>query len=470
MKKSFLIAGGALALIVGAAAIAVPAMTDKPKADADGNGVISKAEAIAQAETRFKAMDTNADGKISPEDREARSKKRFAEMDADKNGTINEAEFAAHHAARMEMRGQKGEGRMGRRHGGHRGHGGMEGGHGMALLSKADSNGDKILTQTEYRAAAETRFIAADTDKNGSLSGCGTPSGQSESAASRYDARKLISPVKRCPASSLPLCRVRSGPVLWHRAGIFLGSKSIVAYFMHKTRPHLLLVDDEVSIRDPLARYLERQGYRVTEAEQAAAARTALSSYDIDVVVLDIMMPGEDGLSLTRHIAESGGPPVILLTAKTEETDRIVGLEIGADDYVVKPFSPRELVARIKVALRRGTAPARKINGESAGYRFGGWQLRTAEQQLFDPTGVMIPLSSGEYRLLEALVERAGQVLNRDQLLDLTRGRLAGPFDRAVDNQISRLRRKLEPDPKDPAFIKTIWGGGYRFSVDVERL
>jgi two-component system, OmpR family, response regulator len=239
---------------------------------------------------------------------------------------------------------------------------------------------------------------------------------------------------------------------------------------MHKTRPHLLLVDDEVSIRDPLARYLERQGYRVTEAENAGTARISLSSYDIDVVVLDIMMPGEDGLSLTRHIAESAGPPVILLTAKTEETDRVVGLEIGADDYVVKPFSPRELVARIKVALRRGAAPARKVNGEAAGYRFGGWQLRTAEQQLFDPSGVLVPLSSGEYRLLEALVERAGQVLNRDQLLDLTRGRLAGPFDRAVDNQISRLRRKLEPDPKDPAFIKTIWGGGYRFSVDVERL
>ena len=170
MKKSFLIAGGALAMIVGAAAIAVPAMTDKPKADADGNGVISKAEAMSLADTRFKAMDTNADGKISPEDREARTKKHFAQMDADKNGSISESEFAAAHAARMEMRGNKGEGRMGRGRGKHHGRGGMGGGHGMALLSKADSNGDKILTQTEYRTAAETRFIAADTDKNGSLS------------------------------------------------------------------------------------------------------------------------------------------------------------------------------------------------------------------------------------------------------------------------------------------------------------
>jgi two-component system, OmpR family, response regulator len=237
---------------------------------------------------------------------------------------------------------------------------------------------------------------------------------------------------------------------------------------MNKSRSHLLLVDDEASIRDPLGRYLERQGYRVTEAQDAAEARAALGSYDIDVVLLDIMMPGEDGLSLTRHVAENGGPPVILLTARSEEADRVVGLEIGADDYVVKPFSPRELVARIKVALRRSKGSARSPDKSGAGYRFANWQLRTAEQQLIDPDGVLVPLSSGEYRLLEALVERAGHVLNRDQLLDLTRGRLAGPFDRAIDNQISRLRRKIEPDPKDPIYIKTIWGGGYRFSVDVE--
>jgi two-component system, OmpR family, response regulator len=238
---------------------------------------------------------------------------------------------------------------------------------------------------------------------------------------------------------------------------------------MNKTRPHILLVDDEASIRDPLARYLERQGYRLTEAADAKAAREALLGYDIDILLLDIMMPGEDGLSLTRDIAANGGPPVILLTAKSEETDRVVGLEIGADDYVVKPFSPRELVARIKVVLRRGSNGARLMQTSGTVFHFGGWQLRAAEQQLLDPSGVLVPLSSGEYRLLEALVERPGQVLNRDQLLDLTRGRVAGPFDRAVDNQISRLRRKIEPDAKDPAFIKTIWGGGYRFSVEVRR-
>lgn len=238
---------------------------------------------------------------------------------------------------------------------------------------------------------------------------------------------------------------------------------------MMKTRDHILLVDDEASIRDPLARYLERQGYRVTEAVDAQAARAALAGFDIDIVLLDIMMPGEDGLSLTRHIAANNGPPVILLTAKSEETDRIVGLEIGADDYVVKPFSPRELVARIKVVLRRGRHGAGVNAATGTVFHFEGWQLRSAEQQLIDPTGVLVPLSSGEYRLLEALVERPGQVLNRDQLLDLTRGRVAGPFDRAIDNQISRLRRKIEPDLKDPAYIKTIWGGGYRFSVEVRR-
>ena len=239
---------------------------------------------------------------------------------------------------------------------------------------------------------------------------------------------------------------------------------------MNKTRHHILLVDDEASIRDPLGRYLERQGFRVTEAADAKVAREALAGFDIDIVLLDIMMPGEDGLSLTRSLAETNGPPVILLTAKSEETDRILGLEIGADDYVVKPFSPRELVARIKVVLRRGASGGRVIQTVGAVFHFEGWQLRTAEQQLIDPSGVLVPMSSGEYRLLEALVERPGHVLNRDQLLDLTRGRLAGPFDRAIDNQISRLRRKIEPDAKEPSYIKTIWGGGYRFSVEVRRV
>jgi two-component system, OmpR family, response regulator len=239
---------------------------------------------------------------------------------------------------------------------------------------------------------------------------------------------------------------------------------------MNKTRPHLLLVDDEASIRDPLGKYLERQGFRVTDAANAATARSAMLSYDIDLVLLDIMMPGEDGLSLCRHIAANDGPPVILLTAKSEETDRIVGLEIGADDYVVKPFSPRELVARIKVVLRRVSSGAPKQERMGESYHFAGWTLNTAEQALHDPVGVLVPLSSGEHRMLEVLVARAGQILTRDQLLDLTRGREGGPFDRAIDNQVSRLRRKIEVDAKDPQHIKTIWGGGYRFSTEVKRV
>lgn len=239
---------------------------------------------------------------------------------------------------------------------------------------------------------------------------------------------------------------------------------------MHKSRPHLLLVDDEASIREPLGKYLERHGFRVTDVASASTARSALLSYDIDMVLLDIMMPGEDGLSLCRHIAAYEGPPVILLTAKSEDTDRIIGLEIGADDYVVKPFSPRELVARIKAVLRRISSGAPKPERTGQRFSFDGWTLNTTEQKLFDPEGVLVPLSSGEFRMLEALVERAGHILTRDQLLDLTRGREGGPFDRAIDNQISRLRRKIEHDPKDPQHIKTIWGGGYRFSTVVTRL
>jgi len=235
--------------------------------------------------------------------------------------------------------------------------------------------------------------------------------------------------------------------------------------------PHLLLVDDERSIREPLAAFLTRQGFRVTQAGDAAEARTRLAAYAIDLVVLDIMMPGEDGLSLTRHIRETGDLPVILLTARTEETDRIVGLEMGADDYVVKPFSPRELSARIKVVLRRVQAGGtRQAAPESHSYAFAGRVLRTGERALVDRDGVSVPLSTGEYNLLLALVTRPRQVLTRDQLLDLTQGREAAAFDRAIDNQVSRLRRKIEDDPKTPEIIKTVWGGGYTLTAEVTRL
>ena len=235
--------------------------------------------------------------------------------------------------------------------------------------------------------------------------------------------------------------------------------------------PHLLLVDDERSIREPLAHFLVKQGFRVTQAGDADQARQRLAAYAIDLVILDIMMPGEDGLSLTRHIRATSELPVILLTAKSEETDRIVGLEMGADDYVVKPFSPRELATRAKVVLRRVAAGGARLHAPEAGsYGFAGWVLKTGERALIDREGVSVALSTGEYNLLLALVQRPRQVLTRDQLLDLTQGREAGPFDRAIDNQVSRLRRKIEADAKTPEIIKTVWGGGYTLAAEVTRL
>ena len=235
--------------------------------------------------------------------------------------------------------------------------------------------------------------------------------------------------------------------------------------------PHLLLVDDERSIREPLAQYLTKQGLRVTQAGDAESARMRLAAYAIDLVILDIMMPGEDGLSLCRHIRETGDTPVILLTARSEETDRIVGLEMGADDYVVKPFSPRELAARIKAILRRAAAGGVRQHAPEAGsYGFAGWVLKSGERVLVDREGVSVPLSTGEYNLLLALVTRPRQVLTRDQLLDLTQGREAAAFDRAIDNQVSRLRRKIEADAKAPDIIKTVWGGGYTLAAEVTRL
>ncbi len=240
---------------------------------------------------------------------------------------------------------------------------------------------------------------------------------------------------------------------------------------MSDTRPHILVVDDEVSIREPLVRYLSDHGFRVSPASNAADARKQLAAYAIDLVVLDIMMPGEDGLSLCRHIRETTDTPVILLTARAEDTDRIVGLEIGADDYVTKPFNPRELVARIRVVLRRAGAGGTRVRApESESYAFAEWVLKAGERELVDRDGVAVPLSTGEYKLLLALVSHPRQVLTRDQLLDLTQGREAHAFDRAIDNQVSRLRRKIEADPKSPLLIKTVWGGGYSFAADVIRL
>jgi len=234
---------------------------------------------------------------------------------------------------------------------------------------------------------------------------------------------------------------------------------------------HILLVDDEASLREPLGGYLGRQGFTVSEAASAVDARAALRAGEIDLVLLDVMMPGEDGLSLCRHIVEAHDLPVILLTARGEATDRIVGLEIGADDYVVKPFEPRELVARIRSVLRRA---ARNAAGTDAGgdedYQFDGWRLDPLKRRLSDPEGAMVSISSVEFRLLKAFLDHPRQVLDRDRLLDMVQGREAHLFDRAVDNQVSRLRRKIEVDSRNPQLIQTVWGGGYMLAADVRRV
>ena len=235
--------------------------------------------------------------------------------------------------------------------------------------------------------------------------------------------------------------------------------------------PHVLLVDDERDIREPLATFLGRNGYRVTRAEDAAAARAILAVHGIDLVLLDVMMPGEDGLSLAGFIRATSGIPVILLTARAEEMDRIIGLEVGADDYVTKPFSPRELLARIKAVLRRTAGNGAPVHGpEASGYAFGPWVLKTGERELVDAQGVAVPLSTGEYNLLLAFLTHPRRVLSRDQLLDLTQGRELAAFERSIDNHVSRLRRKIEADPADPALIRTVWGGGYTLAAEVRKL
>ena len=230
----------------------------------------------------------------------------------------------------------------------------------------------------------------------------------------------------------------------------------------------LLLVDDEAALREPLAEYLSRQGFAVSQAASAAEARSLMRDARPDLVLLDIMMPGEDGLSLCRHLVEARQIPTIFLTARGEATDRIVGLEIGADDYVVKPFEPRELVARIRSVLRRAArGPAEPAEDEILS--FEGWSLDPLKRRLSDPEGAVVAISSVEFRLLMAFLEHPRQVLHRDRLLDMVQGREAHLFDRAVDNQVSRLRRKIEADSRNPQLIQTVWGGGYMLAAEVRR-
>ncbi|SDE92206.1 response regulator [Rhodospira trueperi] len=250
--------------------------------------------------------------------------------------------------------------------------------------------------------------------------------------------------------------------------------------------PRILVVDDTADIRDLLARYLGQHGFAVSTAADAAAARRVLEGPTDDrpdLMILDLMLPGEDGLSLCRALRAdpaTAALPVVMLTAMGEETDRVVGLELGADDYIPKPFNPRELLARVRAVLRRAGPRASVVNGDAeaaadrlppAGrVRFDRWILDLGRRELEGPDGVAVALSSGEFSMLRAFVEHPQRVLTRDQLLDLARGHNAAVTDRSMDTQVSRLRRKIEVDPKEPAVLKTVWGGGYVLAVPVERL
>jgi two-component system OmpR family response regulator len=234
--------------------------------------------------------------------------------------------------------------------------------------------------------------------------------------------------------------------------------------------PHILVIDDDREIRDLLARFLEKQRIRVTAVRDGKEARRAWLNGHYQLVVLDLMLPGESGLDLARWLRTQSEIPIVMLTAMGEETDRIIGLELGADDYVPKPFNPRELLARIRAVLRRsGDQPEARHDPSVRGYRFNNWTLEPARRRLLNPEGVEVALTGGEYDLLLALVERANRVLTRDMLLDLLRGRQAGPFDRAIDVAVSRLRRKLEDDGRNAQLIKTVRGGGYVLAATVER-
>ncbi|MEO9819528.1 MAG: response regulator [Paracoccaceae bacterium] len=233
-------------------------------------------------------------------------------------------------------------------------------------------------------------------------------------------------------------------------------------------QPHILVVDDHVEIRKSVTRYLERNGMRATGAEDAVDMDTRLGRGTFDLIVLDVMMPGEDGLSVCKRLSETSDIPILMLTALGDDDDRINGLEIGADDYLSKPFNPRELLARIHAILRRSQKAPNQESFAGKTLRFAHLSLDYDARLLIDEQGDSQQLTSGEIKLLSILLERPRTVLNRDELLDLTAGRTAGPLDRTIDNQISRLRRKVEVDVLRPRLISTVRNGGYSLACDVE--
>ena len=230
----------------------------------------------------------------------------------------------------------------------------------------------------------------------------------------------------------------------------------------------ILVVDDDPQLRTLLENYLGSQGYVVAAVPDGSTMRRALAGESFDLVILDLMLPGEDGLALCRELRNRSSISILMLTARGDELDRIIGLEMGADDYLPKPFHPRELLARIRSILRRvqdrpGESPARAL-------RFAGWTLDVGMRHLLGADGVAVPLSTGEFRLLQALAESANRVMSRDRLMDVLSGREAGPFDRSVDVMISRLRRRLGDDAREPTLIKTIRNEGYVLAANVERV
>ncbi|ADJ63033.1 response regulator [Herbaspirillum seropedicae] len=234
------------------------------------------------------------------------------------------------------------------------------------------------------------------------------------------------------------------------------------------TNTHILVVDDDRDIRTLLAEYLDSNGLRTLTATNGSEMRRVLEESRVDLIVLDLTLPGEDGLTLCRNLRATSSVPVIMLTARGEPLDRILGLEMGADDYLAKPFEPRELFARIRSVLRRTQAlPPNMAQPDVAAMRFAGWTLDLTARHLVNRDGVVVALSGAEFRLLKVFLDHPNRVLNRDQLLELTQGRESDPFDRSVDIQISRLRQKLGDDARTPTIIKTVRNEGYVLATTV---
>ena len=232
---------------------------------------------------------------------------------------------------------------------------------------------------------------------------------------------------------------------------------------------HILVVDDQREICDVVQEYLTGEGYRVSTAHDGAGMRRTLGQSAVDLVILDLMLPGEDGLTLARALRSESGIGIIILTGRGETVDRIIGLEMGADDYLPKPFHLRELLARVKSVLRRVQSRTGEPGQTSRSHaQFAGWSLDLSSRELMSPGGEEVRLTTGEFDLLAAFVNNPNQVLSRDRLLDLARNREAGPFDRTIDVQVGRLRRKLEDDPQNPSLIKTVRGSGYIFTPTID--